>query len=126
VGLHFQRQGAPGRPVIQGYGEGGFRIAGLRHAGSVLILPEATIAWPVAGLADLTVASLAPVLAATPRVELLVLGCGASLERPPASLQAVLRAQGITLDAMATAAACRTFNILLAEDRRVAAALIAL
>ncbi len=115
-----------GRQMIQGYDAGGFRIAGIRHAGSVLVLPEQTLAWPVAAPAKITVASLSPVRAAAPAVEILVLGCGGRLVMIPAELRAALKAEGIVVEAMDTGAACRTFNLLLAEDRRVAAALIAL
>ena len=122
-----------GRPIspagprlIQGYDEGGFRIAGTRHAGSVLVLPEQTLAWPVAAPEEVTAESLAPVRTADPAIEILVLGCGARFVPVPARLRAALRADGIVVEAMATGAACRTYNLLLAENRRVAAALIAL
>ena len=115
-----------GRQLIQGYDTGGFRIAGIRHAGSVLVLPEQTLAWPVDSPEQITADSLAPVRAAAPAVEILVLGCGARFVMIPAELRASLKAAGIVVEAMDTGAACRTFNLLLAEDRRVAAALIAL
>ncbi len=115
----------PGRQVIQAYGDGGFRIAGVRRQGSVLILPDASHAWPVADLAALSLDSLDPVLSADPPVELLLLGSGADFQLAPAELRTALRGRGIGLEAMATPAACRTFNLLLADDRRVAAALIA-
>jgi uncharacterized protein len=115
-----------GRQLIQGYDAGGFRIAGIRHPGSVLVLPERTLAWPVAAPEQITAESLAPIRAAEPAVEILVLGCGARFVMIPAGLRAALKADGIVVEAMATAAACRTFNLLLTEDRRVAAALVAL
>jgi uncharacterized protein len=115
-----------GRQLIQAYRAGGFTVAGVRHEGSVLVLPERTLAWPVEALAAVTVASMAPITAADPAVELLILGCGASFAPAPAPLRDALRAHGIVVEGMATPAACRTFNVLLAEDRRVAAALIAL
>jgi uncharacterized protein len=92
----------------------------------VLVLPELTLAWPVAAPEQITAESLAPIRAAEPAVEILVLGCGVRFVMIPADLRAALRAGGIALEAMATGAACRTFNLLLVEDRRVAAALIAL
>lgn len=114
------------KQLIQGYREGGFTIAGVRHAGSVLILPERTLAWEVTQMADLGVASLVPILDAEPAVEILVLGCGPRSALVSADLRGALRARGVTAEPMDTRAACRTFNLLLAEDRRVAAALIAL
>lgn len=115
-----------GRQLIEGYRPGGFRIAGVQHAGSVLVLPERTLPWAVGAPAGITAASLAPVAAALPAVELLILGLGPRFGLVAPDLRAALRAHGISIEAMATDAACRTYNVLLTEDRRVAAALIAL
>jgi uncharacterized protein len=114
-----------GRQLIQAYREGGFTVAGTRHHGSLLVLPERTLAWPVVELAALTVESVAPITRADPAVELLILGCGPRFALAPVALRDALRRHGIAVEAMATPAACRTYNVLLAEDRRVAAALIA-
>ncbi len=113
------------RQVIQAYGDGRFRISGVVHEGSVTVLPERTFAWPAAAMAGLTLESLKNVLAAEPRVELLLVGCGREPAPIAAELRAALRARGIVVEAMDTGAACRTYNVLLAEGRRVAAALIA-
>ncbi len=115
----------PGRKPIEAYGDGGFRIGGIRIEGSLLVFAGRALAWPVAGFADVTLASLAEVVAETPAVEILIVGCGARQMPAPAGLREGLRAAGIVADFMDTGAACRTFNVLLAEDRRVAAALIA-
>ena len=111
---------------IQAHRDGGFTIAGVRHEGSVLVLPERTLPWPVRALDAVTLESLARSSRPRPALDLLVLGCGAAFGQPAADLRAALRARGIVIEAMDTRAACRTFNVLLAEDRRVAAALIAL
>jgi uncharacterized protein len=113
------------RQVINGYGDGGFRISSVRFEGSVLVFPERVQAWPLATISELTEASLAAVLEHRPGIELLLLGCGRNMAAVPRELRANLRAAGIVIDAMDTAAACRTYNVLLAEERRVAAALIA-
>jgi uncharacterized protein len=113
-----------GRQLIQAYREGGFTVAGVRHEGSLLVMPEQTLPWPVATLAAVTFASVAPIIRADPAVEILILGCGATFALAPSDLRDALRAHGIVVEGMATPAACRTFNVLLAEDRRVAAALI--
>ena len=112
--------------MIDGYGPGLFRVAGESFAGSVLVFPERTVAWRVADFDSLTIDDLAPVVGARPPVELLLLGCGKETKFPPPALRAALREAGISLEPMDTGAACRTFNVLLAEERRVAAALIAL
>jgi uncharacterized protein len=122
--MEFTRIPAEGRQFIQAHREGGFTIAGVRHDGSVLVLPERTLLWPVRELGAVTFDSLAPIASAA-GIDLLVLGCGAAFGQPSADLRAALRAQGIVTEAMDTRAACRTFNVLLAEERRVAAALIA-
>jgi len=115
----------PGRTLIKSYGGGGFTISGARVQGSVLLFPDRLEAWDVADFAEVTMASLAPVIDADPKIEVLLLGCGAQPSRLPAALQRDLRAAGLAVDIMTTAAACRTFNVLAVEDRRVAAALIA-
>ena len=114
-----------GRTIIQGYGAGGFTIDGKRVTGSMLVFPDRLVAWPVAAFDQVTPESLSAVTAAVPAVEILLIGSGARLELAPAALRAGLRDAGIALDVMDTGAACRTYNVLLAEERRVAAALIA-
>ncbi len=111
--------------LIQGYGDGRFRISGVVHEGSVIVLPDRTVAWQVAATTQLTAESLAPVTEAAPHVELLLLGCGRAPALVDEALRAALRQRGIVIEAMDTGAACRTYNVLLAEGRRVAAALIA-
>jgi uncharacterized protein len=117
---------AAGRQLIQAYREGGFTVAGIRYEGSLLVMPQLTLAWPVDTLAAVTVDGMAPILQAAPAVELLILGSGPGFALAPRHLRDALRAHGIVVEAMATPAACRTYNVLLAEDRRVAAALIAI
>ncbi|KJV08309.1 valyl-tRNA synthetase [Elstera litoralis] len=112
------------RQVIERYGDSGFKISGVVWTSSVLVRPTQTLAWDVTRFADLTEASLAPLLDGD--VEVLLIGCGARLEMIPPKLRAAVRARGPVIDAMDTGAACRTYNVLLAEDRRVAAALIGL
>ncbi len=114
-----------GRTIIQGYGAGGFTIDGKRVTGSMLVFPDRLIAWPVATFDQVTPESLADITAAAPAVEILLIGSGARMLLAPAALRAALRDAGIALDVMDTGAACRTYNVLLAEERRVAAALIA-
>ncbi len=114
-----------GRQIIESYGEGRFRVSGTQHQGSILVLPDRTLAWPVSDPTGLTQESLAPIVEAEPRVELLLIGCGPRLVLLPAALRNGLRQQGIVCEAMDSGAACRTYNVLLAEGRAVAAALIA-
>ena len=114
-----------GRQVINGYGDGGFRVAGTRYEGSVIIFPARTLAWEVTRPEDITEASLAPVVAGEAAVELLLLGLGPQIRKVPAFLRAAMKAQGVVVEGLDTGAAARTYNVLLGESRRVAAALIA-
>tara|TARA_B100000686_G_scaffold76114_1_gene82042 strand:+ start:280 stop:648 length:369 start_codon:yes stop_codon:yes gene_type:complete len=114
------------RKVVTAYGDGGFRIAGERHEGSIILFPERVLAWPVAAMADLTAKSLVDVTSAAADVDLLLLGCGKEVPIVPQALRDALKSHGIVIDAMETGAACRTFNILLTEGRAAAAALIAI
>jgi uncharacterized protein len=116
-----------GRQIIETYGDGRFRITNVTHDGSVLVFPTRTLIWPVREMAALTVESLAPIAAGAEAgdIDLLLLGCGPRIAMVPRDLRANLRAQGVVIEAMDTGAAARTFNVLMAEGRRVAAALIA-
>jgi uncharacterized protein len=115
-----------GSQVITGYGPGMFRIAGVAHSGSVLVLPNRTLAWAVTDFAEIDPAGLEPILSQDPPVDVLLLGCGPAMQLPSPELRVALRERGVVLEPMDTGAACRTFNVLLTEGRRAAAALIAL
>ena len=114
-----------GRQLIQSYGGGGFRIAGETHSGSMLVCPDRSFAWGVNAYEDLSVASLSDVIAESTQIEVLLIGCGARMGMPRADIRDALKEYSIVPEWMDTGAACRTFNVLLAEDRAVAAALIA-
>lgn len=113
-----------GRQVIESYGSSGFRVTGVAYRGSILVFPDETVSWAVTDMADVTFDALRPVVERG-GVEILLLGCGGRMAPPPTALRQALRAAGIVVDAMDTGAACRTYNVLLAEERRVAAALLA-
>lgn len=113
-----------GRQLIQAYGEGRFRVSGTAYEGGVIVFPDRTVAWPATSLDDVTVDSLAAVFARQPGIEILLLGCGARMLPVSLDLRRAIREKGLTLDPMDTGAACRTFNVLNLEDRRVAAALL--
>jgi uncharacterized protein len=114
-----------GRAPISGYGKGVFRTGGMQHHGSLLILPDATYAWPIASAAELNLDSLALVLTA-PSPGFVLLGTGAAQVFPERALRDAFAGAGLGLEAMDTGAACRTYNVLLGEERAFAAALIAL
>jgi len=114
-------------PSIDAYGGGGFRLDGVRHEGSLLIVGDAPQAWAVRDLADLTPASLRPVLdAGRAEVEFLLLGVGPRNAQPPREVRDALRQAGIGLEFMDTPGAAQLYNVLTSEGRRLAAALIAI
>ncbi|CAO3421000.1 Mth938-like domain-containing protein [Azospirillum doebereinerae] len=112
------------RQVIDGYGKGQFCVSGQWRVGAVIVLPDRTLPWSATEVASLTDADFAPVREATPKVELLLLGTGPTMKLVPKALRQELRAAGIVVEFMDSGAACRTYNVLLAEGRRVAAALL--
>jgi uncharacterized protein len=112
--------------VVASYRGGGFTVAGTRHMGSILLLRDRVIAWSVAAVSDIDAEALAAQVAdAAPGLELLLIGCGPRLVPVAPALRQALKARGIAVEPMDTGAACRTFNVLTAEERRVGAALIA-
>ncbi len=116
-----------GRQIVESYGEGRFRIGGQLYAGAVLVFPERTVAWPVWLPGEASLENLEPVAAAGRggTVDLLLFGQGPRIVPVPSALRQALRATGIVIEPMDTGAACRTYNVLMAEGRLVAAALIA-
>ena len=115
----------PGRAPIEAYGNGGFRFAGMSHRGSLLCLSEAIVGWPPITAEGLGLDDFALLLADPTGIELLLLGTGRDFVLPSQSLRSGLRDAGIRIESMDTGAACRTYNVLLAERRPVGAALIA-
>lgn len=111
-----------GQRPIDAYGPGGFRVDGEWRKGSLILLPSSPRRLEGAPSLD----SLAPVLAAADDVDVLLVGMGPEIAPLPRHVRAALEGAGIGVEVMSTASACRTYNVLLAEDRRVAAALVAL
>ena len=113
------------RQILQAYGRDGFRVSDVQWPGAVIVFPTRTVNWAVRTLADLTVEAFRPVGEATdPPVELLLIGTGRRMVLLSSKLQAGIRALGFGIDVMETGAACRTYNVLIGEERRVAAALL--
>lgn len=115
----------PGRAPIDAYGNGGFRFADMSHRGSLVCLPSGVHGWEPADPAALTLDDFARVLAEAGDIEILLVGTGTELKPLPAALRAAFREVGIAAEPMSTGAAVRTYNVLLAEDRAVAAAFVA-
>jgi uncharacterized protein len=117
---HFPRS-AP----IEAYGKGGFAFAGMSHRGSLLCLPDAIWAWDITEPSQIDRYSLERVFAAASGIDTLLVGTGTGVWLPPPELRKALKAVHVGLDTMQTGPAVRTYNIMIGERRRVAAALIA-
>jgi uncharacterized protein len=115
----------PRQALIDAYGAGGFRFADMSHRGSLLCLPDGIWAWPVAAPDGLTEETLAPVLARATELDFFILGTGSGPWIAPETLRARFREAQISLDTMTTGAAVRTYNVMLMENRRAGAGLIA-
>ena len=100
---------------VDSYGPGFFRIAGAVIQGGVLVTEDTAISW--SGPDD-----IAPLLALAGKIDVLLYGTGADPAHPPAALQAALEEVGIGIEAMGSAPACRTYNVLVSEGRRIALA----
>jgi uncharacterized protein len=116
----------PGTAPIDTYGKGGFRFAGMSHRGSLLCLPHGIWAWPVVTPDEISEDTLAPVFVRAAELDFVILGCGRDPWPVPEPLRARFRELKLSFDAMTTGAAVRTYNVLVAEGRRVAAALVAI
>lgn len=112
------------RQVINAYGDGGFRISGKRWTEPVLVFPGQSMPWGIADISAISMASLEPAFGMAPAIELLLIGCGPSMVFIDKGLRAEIRARGPVIEPLDTGAACRTYNLLMGEGRRVAAALI--
>jgi len=113
----------PGRAAIDTYGAGGFGFAGMSHKGSIIALPSGIYAWNV-DPAAMTPADFAMAIIEKAEIDLLLIGMGPEMARPPKPVRVALEAAGIMYDPMATGHAVSTYNLLLEEKRRVAAALV--
>ena len=115
----------PGRAPIDAYGNFGFRFAGMSHRGSILLLPGGIYGWDVTRMEDVSQESFAEIFAAVEEIGFVLFGTGDEQRWPPRPVERRFAEAGIGLECMTTGAAVRTYNVLLAEDRPVAAALIA-
>lgn len=115
----------PYRAPIDSYGRGGFRFAGMSHIGSLLLLPSGIYGWDATDGMDVTLDLLAPALAERDQFTFLILGTGTRQVFPALDVRRHFLDAHIGLEIMDTGAAARTYNVLLAEGRPLAAALIA-
>ena len=114
-----------GQPPIDANGDGGFRLERQRFEGSIIVTPRGLFPWGVTHIEEASAASLAPISDAIGEFDFLIVGTGATTELLPREARKWLESQAIFSDLMGTSAACRTYNLMLSENRRVAAAIIA-
>jgi uncharacterized protein len=115
----------PHQVGIDAYGNGGFRFADLSHRGSLLCLPSGMQGWAVTGAAEVTLESLAPVLEIADSIDVLLIGLGSDIAAIDPAIRQAFRERQVIIEAVNTGSAVRTYNVLLAEQRAVAAAFIA-
>ena len=115
----------PRQALIDSYGDGGFRFAGLSHRGSLLSLPDGIWAWRIDTASALTDEALAPVFERAGTLDFFILGTGSDPWAVPEAWRTRVRSAQVSFDAMTTCAAVRTYNVMLMESRRVGAGLIA-
>ena len=123
-GIIMREAHFPGRAPIDAYGNGGFRFADMSHKGSILCLPSGIHGWEPADPLKLSFDDFVLALAQSTEFDVLLIGMGTDIRPVPRALREAFRERRIIADPMSTGAAVRTFNVLLAEDRRVAAALV--
>ena len=116
----------PDRKIVDAYGKGAFTIRGEVFRGPIVLLPDGVFSWTFGDIAALVAADFAQLTALEPvrRPSILLIGMGARAHFVTPAVRASLREAGIVADMMDTGAACRTYNVLLAEERRVAACLV--
>lgn len=124
-GLVIRDAHYPGRAPIDAYGRGGFRFAEMSHVGSILCVPSGIYGWAPERVEEIDGASLRRVIEERGDIDVLLLGVGREPRPAPAEAVRVLREAGVRFDTMTTGAAVRTFNVMVSEERRVAAGLLA-
>lgn len=124
-GIEIKEAHFPGRAPIDAYGDGGFRFADMSHKGSLMCLPSGIYGWNVSAIKDFNENAFKQIIDESEEIEILLLGTGSDLMPINPSLREIFKAASIQADSMSTGAAVRTFNVLLAEERAVAVALLA-
>ena len=112
------------RQHIQRYSADGFKVSGQTFDGPVLVFADQTVPWNAPLVHDLSLDDFSVVKDSLSDVDLCLLGCGTRTQQVPKALREAMREKGVSVEPMDTGAACRTFNVLLAEGRAVMAALL--
>lgn len=113
-----------GAQIIQSYAGGAFRVSGAVHESAVIVRAEQTAPWGARDFNSLTEADFQTIIEMKADIDVVLMGTGAQMQFLPPALKKPLREQGLHIEMMDTGAACRTFNVLMAEGRRVVALLL--
>jgi uncharacterized protein len=112
---------AADRQIIQSYNAQGFKVSGQRFAGNVCVFVDQTCPWEFAGtLADLTPRAFSDFDISGDALDVVLLGTGGQMGFAPNEVKAFFKSKGVILESMDTGAACRTYNVLMTEGRRIA------
>ncbi|HEX8654809.1 MAG TPA: Mth938-like domain-containing protein [Allosphingosinicella sp.] len=121
----FERDAAASGPVVRGFAGGGFAVDGGVYR-ALLLTPESATEWDPPAIGELAPEHLADLLALDPAPEFVLLGTGPAMAFPPRALVKALEERGIGIEAMDSRAAARTWGMLRAEERWIAAAIMPL
>ena len=124
--MDMKEQDVPDKFLVTAYGDGGFRILGERYEGSILVTPDQVLPWAADANTDFATLDISLFKELSGQMDILLIGTGEAHKALPLAIRQELQDSGISVDFMATGPACRTFNVLQAEGRPVAVALIAI
>ncbi len=113
--------------VIVSYAGGIFKVSGTSYNHAILVTPDKTLSWgigDIANVSELEEQHFSSLISRADEIDVVLLGCGKDMAFMPAELKLTLKKAGLSVDIMGTGAACRTYNVLLSEGRRVACALM--
>ena len=112
------------KQYIQSYSDTGFKVSDKIYNTPILVFPESTEKWILYKENEFSIKSFSTLSNLRNKPEILLLGCGSEAKIVPEEIRDLMRSQGIVVESMGTGAACRTFNVLVLEERNVAAALL--
>ena len=118
---------AADRQIIQSYSTKGFKVSGTVHEGAVAVFPDHTESWAYDGdVSGLSADDFSLVTERAAEVDVVLLGTGKAMSMLPHEIRAALKAKGLNVESLDSGAACRTYNVLMTEGRRVVALLLPL
>ncbi|WP_417461921.1 Mth938-like domain-containing protein [Kordiimonas sp.] len=123
-GVSLEAQSRDDLLLVDGYGDGGFRLLGRRVEGGVMVLPTGFYPIEASDVQRLSAADVVKATGAAKKPELILIGTGEKMQLVPSAFRSYLEGEGIGYDVMDTGAAARTYNVLLIEGRQVAALLL--